>query len=212
MYLEAIMNIITISSEFGSGGRELGKRMADILGWDYYDREIIETVAREEGMDADYVQAVLERHEWWTVPITFQRSFTVSASPNTELLVKEKDVIERIAAAGRNCIIVGRNADYFLRVFDPLRIFVCADLESKLRRCRERAVDPSSLSDKEIQRQIKRIDRSRATIRELMSGDSWGSRASYHLIVNTTDWDLKPLSVAVSEFAKHFFERKTHRP
>jgi len=205
------MNIITISREFGSGGRELGKRMADLLGWDYYDREIIETVAREEGMDADYVQAVLERHEWWTVPITFQRSFTVSASPNTELLVKEKNVIERIAASERNCILVGRNADYFLREYEPFRIFVCADLESKLRRCRERAVNPNSLSDKEIQRQIKRIDRSRAAIRELMSGDSWGSRGAYHLIVNTTDWDLKALSVAVADFANQFFERKTHQ-
>ena len=202
------MSIITISREFGSGGRELGKRMADILGWDYYDREIIETVAKEEGMDADYVQAVLERHEWWTVPITFHRSFTVSAAPTTDLLVKEKDVIERIAASGRSCVIVGRNADYFLRSYQPFRIFVCADLASKIQRCRERATDADALSDREIQREIKRIDRNRAAVRELMSADRWGNRSCYHLTVNTTDWELKALAPVVAEFAKQFFERK----
>lgn len=203
------MNIITISREFGSGGRELGKRMADILGWDYYDREIIESVANEKGLDADYVQAVLERHEWWTVPISFNRSFAVSGAPNTELLVKEKEVIERIAASGRNCIIVGRNADYFLREYGPFRIFVCADLDSKLRRCRERAADPASLTDKEIQRQIKRIDRNRAAVRELMAGDRWGCRSCYHLIVNTTDWEIKTLAPVVADFAARFFARNS---
>ena len=203
------MNIITISREFGSGGRELGKRMADILGWDYYDREIIDAVAAEKGMDADYVNAVLERHEWWTVPITFRRSFTVSTAPNTDLLVKEKEVIERIAKAGRSCILVGRNADFFLRDYAPLRIFVCAETEAKIRRCRERAEAGISLSDKEIERQIRRIDRSRSATRELVAGDRWGDRSSYHLSVNTTDWEIRKLAPAVADFAKQFFERNS---
>lgn len=200
------MRIITISREFGSGGRELGKRMAELLGWDYYDREIIETVAKEEGLDADYVNAVLERHEWWTVPITFHRSFTHTAAPSTELLAKEKEVIERIAAAGRNCVIVGRNADYFLRDFNPFRIFVCAAPEAKLRRCRERAPEGEALSDRELERQIKRIDKNRAMIREMVAGERWGSRSTYHLTVNTTDWDLKRLAPVVAAFAQKYFE------
>ena len=200
------MRIITISREFGSGGRELGKRMAELLGWDYYDREIIETVAKEEGLDADYVNAVLERHEWWTVPITFHRSFTHTAAPSTELLAKEKEVIERIAAAGRNCVIVGRNADYFLRDFNPFRIFVCAAPEAKLRRCRERAPEGEALSDRELERQIKRIDKNRAMIREMVAGERWGRRDAYHLTVNTTDWDLKRLAPVVAAFAQKYFE------
>ena len=179
------MNIITVSREFGSGGRELGKRMADVLGWDYYDREIIDAVAKEEGLDADYVNAVLERHEWWSVPITFHRTFTVTNAPNTDLLVQEKKVIERIAEAGRNCILVGRNADFFLRSYDPFRIFVCAETEAK----------------------IRRIDRSRAANRELVAGDRWGERSAYHLTVNTTDWNLKELAPAVAEVAMRYFQR-----
>lgn len=201
------MDIITISREFGSGGRELGKRLADALGWDYYDREIIDTVAKEEGLDADYVKAVLERHEWWTVPITFHRSFTAATAPNTELLVKEKEVIKRIGKTERSCVIVGRNADFFLREKAPLRLFVCADTESKIRRCRERAEPGEELTDKEIERQLRRIDRSRASVRELVAGDRWGDRGSYHLIVNTTDWDMKELAAAVAAYAKAYFSR-----
>ena len=201
------MNIITVSREFGSGGRELGKRMADVLGWDYYDREIIDAVAKEEGLDADYVNAVLERHEWWSVPITFHRTFTVTNAPNTDLLVQEKKVIERIAEAGRSCILVGRNADFFLRSYDPFRIFVCAETEAKIRRCRERAEEQEGLSDREIERQIRRIDRSRAANRELVAGDRWGDRSAYHLTVNTTDWNLKELAPAVAEVAVRFFQR-----
>ena len=201
------MHIITISREFGSGGRELGKRMAELLNWDYYDREIIDTVAKEEGLDSGYVQAVLERHEWWAVPITFRQSFSVATAPNTELLVKEKEVIQRIAQAERSCVIVGRNADFFLRDYHPFRVFVCAATEAKLRRCRERAEQPEELTDREILRQLKRIDRSRASIRELVAGDRWGSRESYHLTVNTTDWQIKELAPVVAEYARKFFER-----
>ena len=200
------MNIITISREFGSGGRELGKRMADVLGWDYYDREIIETVAREEGLDADYVNAVLERHEWWTVPITFNRSFTVSTAPNTDLLVKQKEVIQRIAQGDRSFIIVGRNADFFLRDYKPFRVFVCAEQEAKMRRCRERAPEGEQLTDKELERQMKRIDKNRAMIREMVAGDRWGNRSSYELTVNTTNWDLKTLAPIVADFAQKYFE------
>ena len=200
------MRIITISREFGSGGRELGKRMAELLGWDYYDREIIETVAKEEGLDADYVNAVLERHEWWTVPITFHQSFSLTAAPSTELLTKEKEVVERIGAAGRDCVIVGRNADFFLRDRKPFRVFVCAEPEAKLRRCRERGQEGEALSDRELERQIKRIDKNRAMIREMVAGDRWGSRSSYHLTVNTTDWDLKRLAPVVAAFAQKYFD------
>ena len=56
------MKIITISREFGSGGRELGKRLADILGFDYYDREIITAIADKKGLNPDYVERILENH------------------------------------------------------------------------------------------------------------------------------------------------------
>ena len=62
------MKIVTISREFGSGGRELGRRLADLLGFDYYDREIITAIAQAQGMDEGYVEKSLEDHAWQHIP------------------------------------------------------------------------------------------------------------------------------------------------
>ena len=86
------MRIITISREFGSGGRELGKRMADILGFDYYDREIITTIAASKGMDENYVAGALEGNSWQRVPLTFSNSFeavNLWQDPRTNLMVEQ---------------------------------------------------------------------------------------------------------------------------
>ena len=204
------MNIITISREFGSGGRELGKRMADLLGWDYYDREIIQQVADEKGLDSDYVSAVLERHDWRSVPITFTHSFAadVYQSQKTSLLIEEKKVIDRIGAAGNDCIIVGRNADVYLRDKDPFTVFVCADLAARVRRCRDRAPEGEQFSDRELERQIRRIDKNRALVREMIDGTRWGDRTCYNLTVNTTDRSIKELAPLVAAYAKGWLEQK----
>lgn len=136
------MRIITISREFGSGGREIGKRLAGQLGVDYYDKEIITAIAGKKGLDEDYVSDILEHHGWQNVPLTFCRSLTtvtVVRSVKADLLVEQTRVIESIAKAGKDCVIVGRNADELLRVHHPFNVFVCADMESKIRRCMERA-------------------------------------------------------------------------
>ena len=202
--------IITISREFGSGGRELGKRLADELGFDYYDKEIISAIAEKKGLDEKYVERALEFSTWKTMPLTFRHSFSgVSGVPliDTDLLVAQTQVVEKIAALDRDCIIVGRNADVILEAENPLKIFVCANLPSKLKRCIERMDDGERISEKELKRNIKNIDKNRKMTREIISEGKWGDRASYHLTVNTSDWEIKELTPAVADFARHYFER-----
>lgn len=204
------MKIITVSREFGSGGRELGKRLADALGFDYYDREIIAAIAGRKNLDEGYVERRLEQSSWQTMPLTFRRSFTggYMRPVQTALLVEQKRVIEGIAQRGRDCVIVGRNADVLLEAYRPFRIFVCADQEAKVRRCMERAAPDEQLTPAEIERNARRIDRNRAKTREMLLHGAWGSRESYQLIVNTTDWEIKELTPAVADFAARWFERK----
>jgi cytidylate kinase len=204
------MKIITISREFGSGGRELGKRLADRLGYDYYDSEIISAVAKNSGLDARYVETQLNEHGWRNFPVTFRGTLGSSAymqANKVQLLIEQKKVIEEIASLGKDCVIVGRNADVLLRDYHPFTIFVCAETEAKLRRCRERASEKESFTDKELLRQMKEIDKSRARTREILSGSAWGDRASYHLTVNTSDWGIKALVPAVADFAKAYFSK-----
>lgn len=204
------MKIVTISREFGSGGRELGKRMADILGFDYYDSEIIYAVAQKSGFDAAYVEETLDNHGWQDIPITFSGtlgSMGYIQSNTVNLLLQQKKVIEEIAALGKDCVIVGRNADVILNDFKPLSIFVCADMQAKIQRCQNRAKDGETLTEKQLVKRIKHIDKMRAKTRSILAGQNWGSRENYHLTVNTTDWQIKELAEVTSKFADAYFNR-----
>lgn len=204
------MKIITISREFGSGGRELGKRLAETLGFDYYDKEIITAIANNKGLDENYVEKALNNYDWKKVSLTFCRSFYGAAmlqSSQTNLLLEQKRVIEDIAKLGKNCVIVGRNADAILSNENTFNIFVCADMNTKICRCIERADKNEKLSKKEIEQHIRRIDKNRANTRELITGSRWGACGTYNLVVNTTDWNIKELTPAVADFAASWFRR-----
>lgn len=204
------MNIITISREFGSGGREPGKRLADITGYDYHDSEIIAAVAKKSGMDEAYIENTLSNHGWRNQAITFRGTLASSAYVESSKvqLPERKEAISGIAQMSKNCVIVGRNADVILREYEPLNIFVCASAEAKLKRCTERASAGGNLSEKELLRRMKRIDGVRRQTRELMTGSQWGQRDAYQLIVNTTQWEIKQLAQAVAYFADCWFGRK----
>ena len=170
--------IITISREFGSGGRELGKRLADVLGFDYYDSEIISAVAQKSGMEAGYVEQALSSHGWQSFPISYRGtigSVSYAQANTTSLLLKQTEVIEEIAAMGKDCVIVGRNADIILKDYHPFNIFVCAQTDAKVKRCMERAREGENLTEKELIRKMKQIDKNRAQLRERASGSVWGS-------------------------------------
>ena len=202
------MRIITISREFGSGGRELGKRLADLLGYDYYDSEIISAVAENSGLNPNYVETTLDNHGWQDFPVTFGgtiHSVAYVQASRIQLLAEQKKIIEKIAALGKDCVIIGRNADEILKEYRPFNIFVCADTQAKLERCKARAKENEKLTDRELLRKMKEIDKSRARTRDFLSDSPWGHRGTYHLTVNTGGWDLKVLASAVKEFADKWF-------
>lgn len=205
------MRIITISREFGSGGRELGKRLADYMGYDYYDSEIIAAVAEKSGMDNGYVENTLSNHGWQNYKISFRGTLASSAyiqSSKVGLLLTQKKVIEEIAALGQNCVIVGRNADLILREYHPFNLFVCAGMDAKVKRCMERAPYGENLTEKELIRKMKQIDKNRSQTREIIGGSVWGQRDAYHLTVNTSDWEIKELVPAVADYAARWFGRQ----
>ena len=206
------MNIITVSREFGSGGRAFSKKLAEILGYDYYDREIIVEIAKRHNVDESYVEFALTNHAWQSYSLSFNHSFVSPIyinTPDTKLIKEQRIVIEEIAALNRNCVIVGRNADVLLRDKNPLDIFVCADMAEKVKRCQERAEgDEKNFSPKQFEKMIKRIDKSRSRTRYLIADGEWGDRKSYNLILNTTGWDIDELAYAISDYANRWFKNK----
>ena len=205
-------NIVTISREFGSGGRELGKRLADELQFSYYDREIITAIAEKTGMNENYIEHAIENDvvnfKWH--PLTFAKTFPqVSAISNTtvHLLSLQHNIVREIAQNG-NCVIVGRAADSVLSGFKPFNIFVYADEKSKIERCRLRASpeeQEQNLSDSKLLKQMKQIDKNRAEYHDIISSSKWGDKSGYNICVNTTGIEIKNIVPILAEFCKNWF-------
>ena len=89
----------------------------------------------------------------------------------------------------------------------PFRIFVCAGMEEKIRRCMERASDGENISRKGAEQNIRRIDKARTRTREILGGGKWGNGSAYHLTVNTEGWDMEALASAVAGFVFRWYRR-----
>ena len=203
------MHIITIGREFGSGGRELGKRLADELGYDYYDREIIDSIAEKHEMSSDYVEKTLEGGNWSKFTFTFGHSFyayDALQSVKSKLVNEERKILEEIAKRGRDCVIVGRNADVTLAEYEPFNIFVCADMDARIERCRSRASSDENMTDKQMEKNIRSIDKNRADSRSFITDRKWGDKNSYNLIVNTTGREIKKITPAVAEYINCWYK------
>lgn len=203
------MKIITISREFGSGGRELGKRLSDISETGYYDREILTAIAEKTELDEQYIETTINSGNIRSFPVTIGHTFSyMSGGNNTALLLAQQHkIIREIAAKGKDFVIVGRSADTILKEFKPFNIFVYADMAKKIKRCRERGDSTELLSDRELEKQIRRIDRSREESHALVSDGAWGNKSGYHLCINTSDVNIKEITPLIAEYAKQYFRR-----
>jgi len=200
--------IITISREFGSGGRELGKRLAEALGVPCYDSKIIEMVAEKQGLDKDYVANASERDIRAFYPTTIGVRFSTTSffiNQSVELFTEQTKVIRELASQG-DCVIVGRCADVLLNNENLLNIFVYADTESKIKRCLERAKDGEKLTEKDIEKKMKEIDKGRADLRKMLADTKWGDREGYHLMVNTSGKEIKSLVPGLAAYTKAYFD------
>ena len=198
--------IITISREFGSGGREIGKRLADKLGYAYYDSEIITLLVKETGMSEEYIKNISEK-KIYPYGFRFAKSFVSYPTINnnqTEILVKQSNILKEIAQKG-NAIIVGRGANAVLREYNPMNIFVYANMETKIKRCREKAKEDENLTDKDLENKIKNIDKNRKAFNNLISNAEWGNKENYNLCINTSNIEIKKIIPALVEYIENWF-------
>lgn len=198
--------IITIGREFGSGGREFGRKLAELLQAAYYDREIIAEIAKRTALSEEYVQKIMERRPIAAFPIHIGRSFSFYPVINPvwdqgQAIYQEQHKIIQEMAQKSDCVIVGRCADYILRELKPLRIFVYSDMESKIARCRANIdrddKDAQAMSDKELKQHIIDINKNRAKYYEFYTGQDWGDKSNYDICVNTTRVSIESAAKAV---------------
>ncbi len=194
--------IITIGREFGSGGRELGRRLADELGIAYYDREILLEIERETPYCLEYIEQVTEKKPVPLLPIHYGMSFSTAGDPHLDqsidIYATQTKILKELAGKS-SCVIIGRCADEILKEFKPTRVFVYADMQNKIARCKERDESPNKPDDKTLAKKIKKIDKNRSKYYEFYTGKKWGDKVNYDFMVNTSNHSIKDIAHALAE-------------
>ena len=172
--------IITISREFGSGGRTIGRKVAEKLGIPCYDAELIQKIAQESGFDADYIR---EAGEY--TPGGFLSSALSNRSfgpTNEDYLWKiQYNVISDLAEKG-SCVIVGRCADYILKdKADCLAVFIHADMAFRA----NRIVSVYGQREDSPEERLKDKDKRRAAYHRFYTNMKWGQAKNYHLCLDS---------------------------
>lgn len=204
------MKIITISREFGSGGRRLGEAIAEQLGFDYYDREIITAIAKNQELEEAFVSNIMDQSLRKTVNRKFRATLdseNIAEISHQDLLIEEQRVLEEIAAKGRDCVIVGRHAEFRLQKFNPYRIFVCADLDTRIDNCLYYQETNGAETIKQIAKNIQKVDKIRSHNSHVVTGNEWGNPSNYDMVINTTNWkDIEGMAPVIGAVAMKWFE------
>lgn len=195
-------NIITISREFGSGGRSIGKQVAEKLGYAFYDRELVDEVAKRSGFAPEYIEEHGEyanaRNSLLFYLATAERYSHDNLSMHDQLYITQSKIIEELAEKGK-CVIVGRCADYVLRD-DPnvalVNLFVHAPLAARIRRESAR----TNTTPAEAEKRIRQVDKERAAYYNFFSSKRWGDAQAYDLCVNTDGLEISDVAKLVLRY------------
>ncbi|MBR4444814.1 MAG: cytidylate kinase-like family protein [Solobacterium sp.] len=174
--------IITISRQYGSAGRGIGHKVAEKLGIECYDSQIIQKIAEESGFDAEYVRQNSEgtAEPGFFASLTGMDLFTYSNRDTIWIL--QSKIINELAEKGP-CVIVGRCADYILRdKYDLLRVFIYADDKDRIRRITEEYHEADAHPEKHLVANDKR----RATYYDLYTDQKFGDYHYYDLCLSSS--------------------------
>lgn len=192
------MNIaITIAREYGSGGRIIGQKLAEALGYEFFDKELIELAAKRIGFSEEYVRENEEKKRFSFISSIYGSSADLPAAD--QIFIAQSSVIKEIAQS-RNCVIVGRCADYVLNDYPgALKIFVHAPIEDRARRVFEEYDEDAP----NIKNYVQKVDKRRASYYNYMTQNKWGQAENYHFAINSSlgiDLTVDMIKAAVKEF------------
>ncbi len=200
--------VITISREFGTGARTIGQKLAEELGYAYYDRAIIQMAADKSGLSPDFI-AKNEEKANNTFLFNIATSAYISSGINLQYTVPVNDraflaqseVIREVASKG-NCVIIGRCANYVLNDHpNILKVFVHAAKKDRIARCvKEYGYDP-----KTVEAELAKIDKGRASYYKYYTGAAWKDMDNYDLCINTSKTDVDKAVKLLAAYVQNSF-------
>ena len=215
--------VITIGRQFGSGGHEVGLRLAKKMGIPFYDKELISLTAKNSRFAESYLEKMDEQKPSFlnigSAGIMSGAGGTSSAqnamsqfynlSPNDQIFLATSKVMHSLAEKGP-CVIVGRCADYILRDIDPVNFFIYADMKDRV--ARKIALDDHQhLNEQEMEKLIRQTDKTRSKYYEYYSHEVWGAAKNYHLCIDTSVVGVDGAVEIIMKFIEEF-RRKNIMP
>lgn len=199
--------VITIGREYGSGGKYIGERLAEELNLKLYDKELLNKVAEESGMDLNILEQMDEKQEecfWYTFAMSLYQQDsldTLTEIPSNEkIFIEQAKIIEELANK-EDCIIIGRCSNVILRNKpDVLNIFVySSELDFKVKRKMQYGNFETEL---DAIKAIEKIDKERETYYNYFTKENWGDRKSYDLMIDTSKIGVDKAVELIKEYLK----------
>ena len=191
--------IITISREFGSGGRFIGEEVAKKLGIAYYDKNIISQIAEKSGLSPEYIQ---ENAELSPKKGLFAYAFSgrdiTGKSVEDMVYEAQRNIILELAEK-ESCVIIGRNADYILKDRDDvLNVFIHGDMPEKI----QRITSLYNVEEKEAVKMMADTDKRRRTNYNFYTDQNWGKASNYTLCLNSSQLGYDRCEMIIMECVK----------
>ena len=170
--------VITVSREYGSGGRYVGRLIADKLGIKFYDKEIITKLAETTGLSEEYIENNEQKRDATAI---LNNGFYMGLDNADELFVKETELIKELAAKD-SCVIIGRCADFILKdEKNVIKVFVYSGMEDKIKR----ATQIYGYEEDKAKKEIERIDKLRANHYKHYTDKDWKDFSNYDICINS---------------------------
>ncbi|MGH9688569.1 MAG: AAA family ATPase [Candidatus Acidiferrales bacterium] len=189
-----MIRVITIEREYGSGGGEIAKKVADRLGWKLWDQLLTNEIARQLECDCRVVEEHEEKRDplYYRLLKAFMRGSHEGSLNAPRMKMADTDCIREVAervvkqaADGGNCVIVGRGSAYYLQPrTDAFHVFIYAPLAEKVRR-----LSDTGKSESDAAQLAESVDRDRAAFIKQYFGVEWPDRSRFHLMINSTMGD-----------------------
>lgn len=187
--------VITVSREYGSGGRYVGRLIADKLGIKLYDKDFIQELAKETGLSEEYI----ENHEQKRTTLeSLNNGYYVGLNNADELFIKEAELIKKVADKG-SCVIIGRCADFVLKDRENvIKVFIYSDKKDKMKRVTE----IYGLEEEKAEKEINKINKLRANHYKYYTEKEWSDPRNYDICINSDTLGVEKVSDLICEIVK----------
>ena len=194
--------IITISRQYGSGGREIGQRLAERMGIEFYDNKLLDVASDDSGIHKAHFTANDEKRTNSFLYLLSTAYGQGSMPFDDTIYFAQQNAIKKIAAE-HSCVIIGRCADYALRDFNGVaNVFITAPFEDRVKR----AIEVYNIEEKHAADYVKKVDKQRVSYYNYYTDRRWGQVQHYQICLDSSALGIEGTMELLEQFLKRYYK------